>query len=473
MRELWEVLAARAATLGVGALGVTSVEPLASARSQIDSWVEAGLTANMIFTFGNTARSTSPARLLDGAASVVVALWPYAPPPVASLSAASSGSASPAGASSSSPASLSRMGANTGVVASYVVSGPGRVGGSGPSDVHASGPGVSSVDERLSGRGGRYSTLADSLDDLAALLRAAGYDAVVVMDDNRLVDRAVAHRAGLGWHGRNTMLLNRSLGSFTLIGSVVTTAPFAELGLGASVPVVAEPAGAGPSVGEPAGCGSCRACVDACPTGALGADAQGRATLDARRCLAWLLQDDGVFPRRWRVALGERLYGCDACQTSCPINASANPLVAPGPLADPPATAGRNSSGTVDLVAMLRASDDELMAQFGHWFVPRRRPSFLRRNALVVLANVGDPRDSSVVDAVRRSLRSVSPIVRAHAVWAARRLGLDDALGADVAAGAGCPDDPDGLVQAELEAHVPVRAGSLRTVSVRAALMRQ
>src|SRR5690606_29555801 len=132
--------------------------------------------------------------------------------------------------------------------------------------------------------------------------------------------------------------------------------------------------------------------------------------VDARRCLAWLLQVDGPFPREHRVALGDRLYGCDDCQEVCPPNRRAD-------RADPPPAAD-GAEAVVDLLDLLAATDDELLARHGRWYVPRREARYLRRNALVVLGNVADGRDARVAAALRRCLAWPDPLVRAHAVWA-------------------------------------------------------
>jgi epoxyqueuosine reductase len=141
--------------------------------------------------------------------------------------------------------------------------------------------------------------------------------------------------------------------------------------------------------------------------------------VDARRCLSWLLQVDGDLPRPFREALGDRLYGCDDCQEVCPPNRRTDheaPAAEVGAVAE------------VDLLGLLDAADEELLARHGRWYVPRRDPHHLRRNALVVLGNVADGHDPATVDALSRYLVHPEPVLRSHAAWAARRLGRSDLL---------------------------------------------
>jgi epoxyqueuosine reductase len=165
--------------------------------------------------------------------------------------------------------------------------------------------------------------------------------------------------------------------------------------------------------------------------------------VDARRCLAWLLQVDGPFPAEHRVALSDRLYGCDDCQEVCPPNRRSDRTE---PAADAPAEA----EPEVDLVALLSSTDHELLARHGRWYIPRREPRYLRRNALVVLGNVADPDDPAVAAALRRCLSDADPLVRGHAVWAARRMGRGDLLTTLI-------DEDDPSVCVELAAPVAVR----------------
>ena len=359
---------------GLAAVGVAGAEPFATERATIEQRRADGLHGGMQFTFRNPARSTEPEQALPGARALVVGALPYGGAPPAPPSA---------------PA--------VGRVARYATE-------------------------------DRYAELRRALGEVADHLRADGWRTRLLVDDNALVDRAAATRAGIGWWGRSTMVLVPGHGPWVLLGSVLTDAPLA------------------PSPDAvPDGCGSCRRCLDGCPTGALVAS----GVLDARRCLAWLLQDTGAFPRHQRIALGDRLYGCDECQDVCPPGRR----VSIGPLP----SARRDAVGPwVDVVAMLDLDDDELLDRYGRWYVPRRQPRYLRRNALVVLGNVGDGTDPTVHRCLVDHLAHPDPLVRAHAVWAARRLGLDDVVADAVV------DDPDPDVRAELAAPPPPPAPGRR-----------
>jgi epoxyqueuosine reductase len=208
----------------------------------------------------------------------------------------------------------------------------------------------------------------------------------VVADDNALVDRAAAHRAGLGWYGRNANLLVPGHGSWVVLGAVVTDAD-----LGTSAPV-------------PDGCGPCRRCQDGCPTGAIVAP----GVVDARRCLAWLVQAEGSFPVEFRTALGDRIYGCDDCQEVCPPSRR-------GPEGARPV---ESAGAWVDLLELLEASDADLLARHGRWYIARRDPRHLRRNALVAVGNVADPVDRRVERTLRRYAEGDDEMLAEHARWA-------------------------------------------------------
>jgi epoxyqueuosine reductase len=342
------------ADAGLAAVGVAGAGVFTSTRDALHARRGAGLHGGMQFTYRNPDRSTDPGRILDGARSLVVGARGYR---------------------RSEPRRPGRTGGRpVGTVARYA-------------------------------RRDHYADLRVALDRLADRLRSEGWRAVVVVDDNALVDRAAAQRAGLGWYGRNTLLLLPGLGSWFLLGSVVTDAPLAATDA------------RGPS-GPAEGCGPCRRCVTACPTGALVED----GVLDARRCLAWLVQAPGTFPVEFRTALGGRIYGCDDCQSVCPVNRTADRR-------HPPGAAEPGTTDAVDLLALLAAADDELLAAHGRWYVADRDPRYLRRNALVALGNVGDGGDPATAAALSHWADGDDALLAEHARWAAVQLGRADLVG--------------------------------------------
>ena len=248
------------------------------------------------------------------------------------------------------------------------------------------------------------------------VLRSAGYQAEVLVDDNRLVDRAAAVRAGIAWWGKSTMVLTPKYGPWTLLGSVATDAD-----LPLSSPMVRD-------------CGSCVACIPACPTGAL--DREGR--LDANRCISYWAQMPGDIPLPMRRAWGDRLYGCDACLDVCP----------PGDRWARLASAG---AGRVDLLQLLAQADDELRTAYAHFYIPRNDPVYLRRNALVALGHCGGPDATPVVATYLRNRR---PLLRAHAAWSLGQIGGSGAVAALQAA---VPEESDPTVLAEIEAALAIR----------------
>ena len=359
---------------GLDAVGIAPASPLTRARQILDERKAAGLHGGMEFTYRNPARSTSPDRVVPDAAAIVVGARRYASHP-------------PAPAHGIEPA---------GRVARYAWT-------------------------------DHYAPLREALKAVALHLRAHGHRAVVVADDNAMVDREVAYRAGIGWFGKNANLLLPGAGSWFVLGAVVTDAP---------LPVAGGPV--------PDGCGTCRRCLDACPTGAIVAP----GVVDARRCLAWLVQQPGTFPRQHRLALHDRIYGCDDCQEVCPPNLrfdrTAPPTLKP---------AAPSPGPWVPLLDLLAAGDDELLARYGRWYLAGRDPRWLRRNALIALGNIGDRGDERVVAALQRHLRHTDPMLRSHAAWAARRLGRHDLL--DVLVGDDAPDVVDELAAPDPPVPVP------------------
>ena len=236
-----------------------------------------------------------------------------------------------------------------------------------------------------------YGELKKSLNQVAARLRADGNKAVVFADDNSVVDREVAWLAGIGWYGKNANILVPGAGSFFVLGCIVTTADLP----------VAEPVADG--------CGTCSRCMPACPTDAI----PEPGVIDANRCLSWLLQKPGVFPREHRVALGARIYGCDDCQTACPFTRRKDAR-----------SNGAVTESSIGVLELLSASDEQIMERCDRWYVHQREAVWVRRNLMIVLGNTADAGDPRVVAAVRAGITHGHAAVRAHAVWAAARLGL-------------------------------------------------
>jgi epoxyqueuosine reductase len=230
-----------------------------------------------------------------------------------------------------------------------------------------------------------YAELREKLDALGRRL-AGAYR--VLVDANQHVDREAAARSGVGFYGKNTMLITRRFGSWVVLGTLITEAELE------------------PTPPLDADCGSCTLCIEACPTGAL--DEPG--VLDANRCLSYWTQSGSSIPERYREELGDRVYGCDICQDVCPWNRGVEKRrtgVAPPAGAEP----------HVSLVDWLQAGDDELAERYDRLFVPRNDPRYLRRNALVALGNSGG--DPSLA---QRYAESDDPLLREHAEWALARL---------------------------------------------------
>ena len=194
----------------------------------------------------------------------------------------------------------------------------------------------------------------------------------VLVDDNEHVDREGAARAGVGFYGKNTMLITQGFGSWVVLGSLVTTVE-----IEAAEPLQLD-------------CGDCTLCIDACPTHAL--DEPG--VLDSNRCLSYWTQSRQEFPEEYAQELEDQVYGCDICQEVCPWNRAIERQRAG---AAPPADA----EPTVSLRAWLEGDAADLRVRYERLYFPRNDARFLQRNAILVAGNVGD--------------RTLAPHVERHA----------------------------------------------------------
>ncbi len=242
-------------------------------------------------------------------------------------------------------------------------------------------------------QGGDYHDLIKKrLKELARwLIAQAGGDVKVFVDTAAVMEKPLAEAAGLGWQGKHTNLVSRQFGSWLFLGAIFTTLDLPADG------------------SEPDNCGSCRACLDICPTAAFPAPYR----LDARRCISYLtIEHKGPIPRDLRPLMGNRIYGCDDCLAVCPWNKFAQQ----GREAK---LAAREALRAPKLEELVRLNDAQFRALFTKSPVKRTGRDRFIRNALIAIGNSGD---ASLADEAKRLLDDASPLVRGAAVWALSRL---------------------------------------------------
>ena len=317
--------------LGIDVVGAAAAQPYAETEQAIRDRRARGLFADMRFTMAQPEVSCHPETLMPGARTVVsAALCYYAPGP--------------------------EPGAGEGRLPRYAWA-------------------------------DHYAELRGKLE---ALGKRLGGSYRVLVDANQHVDREGAVRAGLGFYGKNTMLITRTHGSWVVLGTLVTD-------------VEIEPSG-----GLALDCGSCTLCIDACPTDAL--DEPG--VVDATKCLSYWTQAPAPIPEGYREELGAQVYGCDICQDVCPWNRGVEKRRAgtePAPDAEP----------VVSLLEWLSLPDEELRDRYARLYFPRNDARYLRRNALVA---AGNSADRSLVEAVRPHAEGDDSLLSEHAGWALARL---------------------------------------------------
>ena len=217
------------------------------------------------------------------------------------------------------------------------------------------------------------------------------FETSALVDSGPVQERVYAQYAGLGWVGKNTCLINPELGSWLFLGEIVTT-------------LALEPDTQGLEQ-----CGTCRKCLDACPSGAL----VEPGVLDARRCLSYLtIELRDAIPEALRAVIGTHAYGCDICQEVCPYNQ-------PAPVSRDPVWQPRRAFEAPDLVALWTASDEELHRAIIGGPMRRAKLVGLRRNLAVAIGNTRDARTVAVLDAGSPGRASVAdPMVQEHVAWA-------------------------------------------------------
>lgn len=347
--QMVESIREAALDLGCAGFGITTAEPFTEVGSTIELRRAAGLSGKLQFTYKDAETATTIRKSFPWAERLIVVSWPYMP----------------------------------------------AAGNPGEPDV------VTGRVARFASRD-HYVGLRKALSSIQDLLCDKGWKAEVVVDDDRMVDRAAAVRAGIGWWGKSTMVLDPRNGPWLLLGSVVTNAVLAT-----TTPMVRD-------------CGTCDACIPACPTGAIIAP----GVLDASRCLAHWTQMGGNIPRELREPMGDRIYGCDDCLDACP------------PGIKQMATA-ETGAGRVDLLQLLATDDRSLLSAYTHFYLPRRNARYLRRNALVAIGNIAaaalKTRSISSGQIERTTgvlagyLGDPDEVYRIHAAWALGRAKLPQA----------------------------------------------
>lgn len=343
---------AEARAAGFDLCGIATSEPFEVEGQALSRWVAREYHGTMTYMARNASRSPFPQQVVPGVRSLVVVGLYY-------------GEAAPGG-----PAEDETPGRPRGRLSRYAWG----------EDYHQ--------------------VMEPRLKRVAAFLLARGARiARYYVDTGPVLDRAAARRAGIGWFGKNTMILTRQgYGSWVFLGEVLT-----------DLALPPDP----PDRGE---CGRCRICLDRCPTGAIVAP----YTVDARRCISYLtIEHRGPIPREMRPLMGDHIFGCDLCQTVCPHNAKTlarrHPEFAPRP----------GVGARPELIPLLNIDEGAFRRLFRGSPVMRTRRQGLRRNVAVALGNIGDP---SAVPALAAALQDdTDAVVRGHAAWALGHIGTDAA----------------------------------------------
>ncbi|MFS0688659.1 tRNA epoxyqueuosine(34) reductase QueG [Sporosarcina sp. 179-K 8C2 HS] len=218
-----------------------------------------------------------------------------------------------------------------------------------------------------------------------------------MVDTGELVDRAVAERAGIGWSGKNCSVITPEYGSYVYLGEMITNIPFE------------------PDIPMEDQCGDCTLCLDACPTGAL---IQG-GQLNAQRCIAFLTQTKKPIPEEFRAKIGNRVYGCDTCQTVCPKNKGKYNLHQPAFQPEP-------ELAKPLLVPMLSLSNREFKETYGHMSGSWRGKNPIQRNAILALAHFKD--ETAVPTLAELLVNDQRPLIRGTAAWALGQIGTSESI---------------------------------------------
>jgi epoxyqueuosine reductase len=336
---LEEQIKSKALALGFDLVGIAPAGP-AAGFAFFERWLAGGRHGEMGYLAHNPERRSDPRHLLPGAKSIVA------------------------------------------VASNYHAAGPAPRPGQGRVARYALGDDYHEV------MGGKLAALVEAIRKLRP-----GAQAKVCVDTAPVLEREMAQRAGLGWIGKNTMLLHRQFGQWLFLGEILLDVP-----LRPDAPETRDR------------CGRCVRCIAACPTRALVAPRE----LDARRCISYLtIELKGAIPPELRPLIGNRVFGCDDCLEVCPWNRFARQAREPG-------FSPRADLTTPELLGLLELTEENFQRRFARSPILRAKRRGLLRNVCVALGNARDPR---AVPALRRALEDAEPLVREHAAWALERMG--------------------------------------------------
>ncbi len=244
-----------------------------------------------------------------------------------------------------------------------------------------------------------HDVLDDRLERLEAWMRERSdstFESRRYVDTGPVVERVAAAAAGLGWIGKNTCLINPRLGSWLFLCEILCSLPIQ------------------PDEPDSDRCGTCRLCIEACPTEAIAGD----RVLDATRCISYLtIELKGSIPEPLRSQMGRHVYGCDICQEVCPWNADAIAAISPEPAWQP-----REAFAHPELLQLWRMADAELRQAIKGTPMTRARVKRLRRNIAVAIGNCGDPTAAGVFDEPIDAPSIADPLVQEHVTWAKAKL---------------------------------------------------
>lgn len=339
--ELTRAVKAQAIALGFHKVAIAAAAPLERDRAALAAWIRGDRHATMAWMARDPDRRADPEAMLPGCKSVIALAINYWP---------------------------------------------------GDAEAEAR-PGAARVARYARGRD-YHRVMGRKLKELAAWLTGeSGSVSRTFVDTGPVLERAWAERAGLGWIGKNANLLTRDLGSWILLGEVLTCA--------------ALEADAGPHQDF---CGTCTACLDACPTRAI----TSPGVVDSNACISyWTIEHRGAIPEPRREGLSDWIFGCDVCQDVCPWNVSFAK-----PAADDP-FARREDLRGLDPTDVLGLDEATFRARYSGTSLMRARYDGMRRNACVVLGNRGDP---EALPTLRAAAVDADPVLREHALWAIARI---------------------------------------------------